>query len=791
LTPGKTLHRWSKTNVQHEASLGELEVVLDSAPFRRLSKIFPNLNDPSDSWFDERWLSGEWHAEISSEMIVDKKGGFWLKNHLQPLPALFTTSSSKRSAPSSELRSVTTYLDSIIVRLPNPMQELSSFSKADIMFSISEATILISNHLPSSFLSGDLTPENSEHDFPNDPSDMSSIVAGQSTDMFAPSDNQTKFRMQLCLSDCQVNIFPVMAYSRDKNELAFCSLIAPTNVTVMMSLEHKEAEQLSTDTDRSNARISKSSRVFSVLVQRLETNVELRNIYYALETVHYHVESFINASSTPGSVDRCVLVVAESADHIEEIAILCVHVPDVEILVWGDQTHDPALKKHNLLCRVKAGQFEFGMERASMPSHVIDSTLYKCVYKSLMIEICSRLDERAFKMVEILSFGHATLVSSMAEKACSSSFPLDPTISPKEGFFLRAESESAKIMSSTLAIEIASLLFVDLNISAFECFFNLLPLCLLSRVFVGSSSQIGKTVLGSALMSTGLKVSDLLGKQSNPVKSEIVDGGDNFIFRLSIHRLIVIAASKNESPFALSFNGIEIAAGMTKDIASYPHVIKKNCGKGNRTWQEAFYSLGDDKKGCIDSKSFYVLRLKYGVLRVDSNEIILPASSINWSSPVGLVGCFSAPPFDVFAMKDLILSFMDLGMPFSSLYFKLYKLSPQIESAQDFSLASTRLHDSIGRYHCTMHNVVYHLRAEVDRLRCTVFSKENERVGALAIGEFRHWLLKRFWQRVVQLWFLFRCSFFRRVWVGSCWRRNEFFTSPIFIKYLLEVLVCT
>lgn len=744
MTPWKTLSRWSKTNVQHEASLGELEVVLDSAPFRRLSNIFPNLRDQSNSWFDERWLSGEWHAEISSEMIANEKGGFWLKNHIQPLPSLFTASSSKRSAPSSELRSVTTYLDSITVRLPNPMQELSSFSKADIMFSISEATILISNHLPSSFLSGDLTPENSEHDFPHDPSDMSSIVAGQSTDMFAPSDNQTKFRMQVCLSDCQVNIFPVMAYSLDKNELAFCSLIAPTNVTVMMSLEHNEAEQLSTDTDRNSARTSKSSRIFSVLVQRLETNVELRNIYYALETVHYHVESFIYASSTPVNVDRCVPAVTKSADFIEEIAIFCVHVPHVEILLWGDQTHAQALKKHNLLCRVNAGQFEFGMERASMPSHVIDSTLYKCVYKSLMIEICSCLDERTFKMVEILSFGHATPISNMAGKACSSCFPIDSTTSLKEGFFLRAENESAKIMSSTLAIEIASQLFVDLNVNAFECFFDLLPQCLLSWVFVGSSSQIGKTLLGSALMSTGLKVSDLLRKQSDPVKPEIIDGMDNFIFRLSIHRLIVLAASKNESPFALSLNDIEIAAGVTKDKGSHPHVIKKNCGKGYRTWQEAFYSLGDDKEGCIDSESFYVLRSTYGALRVVSNEIILPASSINWSSPVGLVGCLTAPPFDVFAMKDLILSFMDLGMPFSSLYFKLYKLSPRIQSAQDFSLASTRLHDAIGSYHCKMHNVVYHLKAEVDRLRCTVFSKENERIGALATGEFRHWFSKWF-----------------------------------------------
>jgi hypothetical protein len=56
---------------------------------------------------------------------------------------------------------------------------------------------LISNDLPSSFLSGEVTAENSEHDFPRDPTDVSSIVVGQSTDMTTPTDHETRFRMQL------------------------------------------------------------------------------------------------------------------------------------------------------------------------------------------------------------------------------------------------------------------------------------------------------------------------------------------------------------------------------------------------------------------------------------------------------------------------------------------------------------------------------------------------------------------------------------------------------------------
>ena len=702
-------------------------MVLDSAPLERLSKMFSDPRDQQNIWFDERWVSGQWHAEIASEMIAFKKGGFWIKNHIQPLPSLYPTS-SKRMAPSSELRSVTAYLDSITIRIPNQMQDLASFRMADIIFSISEATILISNDLPSSFLSGEVTPENSEHDFPHDPADISSVAVGQTTDTTTPADHETRFRMQVMLSDCQVKILPVQAYSLNKNELAFCNLIAPTNVTVMMSLEHKEAQQSSKKTDGSYALSPQSSSlVLSVLVQRLEFNIELRNIYYALETVHYHADSVINAFCA-SDADRCVPVTEPSADIVDTISIICIHIPEMEILIWGDQTHAQAQLKHTLLCRVKAGQFEFGMERTGMLSHVEETIVYKCVYKSLLVEICSRLDERAFKMVEILSFGRAPSSSNMVENASSLSFP-NVARSLTRGCSLRAENDSVD-GSSALALEIASPLFVDLNINAIECFLNLVPQSLLSSVFVGSSSRIGKTLLGSALMSIGLKVAELLpSNQLGPREPEISDGVDNSLFRLSIHQLIVLAPSNNESPFVLSLSDIEVAAG-AKDISIHPRITRKNCGNGNRTWLKAFYLLDGEK---TTSNDFYVLRSTYGVIRAVSNEIIVPASSLNWSS---LGGHASAPPFDLFAMKHLILSFMDLGMPFSSLYFKLYKLSPRVESEQDFSLASTRLHDSIGSYHCKIYDIIEQLNAEVDRLRCTVFSKENERIGALAMGEF-------------------------------------------------------
>ena len=104
---------------------------------------------------------------------------------------------------------------------------------------------------------------------------------------------------------------------------------------------------------------------------------------------------------------------------------------------------------------------------------------------------------------------------------------------------------------------------------------------------------------------------------------------------------------------------------------------------------------------------------------------------------MGLSGSSTAPPFDISSMKDLGMVMMNLGMgPMSTLYFKLYKLSPQSQSAQtEFSSAATRLHDSIGSYHIKMHNALGQMNAEVNRLRQVVLLKENERVGALALGE--------------------------------------------------------
>ena len=627
-------------------------------------------------------------------------------NHIQPLPSLLPSTNKQMAPLSSDLRTVTAHLDTITVRLPNPMHELSSFRMADVVFSISEATILVNSHLPSSFLAGEIATHNIGHDFPHDSSDISCSWKHHRL--------PTVFRMQINLSDCNALILPVQAYSLNKSERAFCNLISPTNVTVMISLEHDTTLTSPKETTTASPTLQQLL-ILSVLIQKLELNVEMRNLYYALETIHYHAENVIHASNMVGNADGRGPVATESSVKNSSSSIICIHIPDVEVLLWCDKTHSSDQLIHIQLCRLLVRQFEFGIETEN------EMQVHKFYYKTLSVDVC----DRGFKMVKVISIGDAT---STVDEAYFSCFPNNTTRSRKSGFLFRKESDR---LSAALSVEVESLLFVELNVMAIEFFLDLVPQSLLSHVFIGHSSQIGKTLLGSALMSTGIKVSDLLGS-NDQLNTREKTSVENSLFRLTIHRLILHVSVRNEVSFGLSCSDVEIASGVTDIIAG---VVEKNCGNGGLTWLKAYHLSGRENSQTIPFRSFYLMRSTHGVLRVPGNEIIIPLSRINWSSPVGLREDSTAPPFDVFGLGDLFHTFMVLGMSFSTLYFKLYNLTPQIGS-DDFSLASAQIHDSVGSYHCKMHDLIIQLQKEVDRLRSLVFSKENERVGALAMGEF-------------------------------------------------------
>lgn len=227
-----------------------------------------------------------------------------------------------------------------------------------------------------------------------------------------------------------------------------------------------------------------------------------------------------------------------------------------------------------------------------------------------------------------------------------------------------------------------------------------------------------------------------------PVRAQTSDQVRNSLYRLTLDRLLVLVPFgdqlEDHSSFGMLFGDIKTSFGdITKN--GKDNMLGKRCGHGDLTWLNEFHLSGDEPTKIVA----YALRLRHALVKVETGQRsnhqfifseILPESSINWSLPVAS-GSSTAPPFDLFAIKDLSLSLMNMGMPLSSLYFKLYKLSPQQESnGPSFSLQAARLHDSIGSYHSKINIIIGGMASEIDRLREVVFSKENERIGALAIG---------------------------------------------------------
>lgn len=707
---------------------------MDSAPVERLVKLFADPTHHDNIWFDERWLSGDWHEEISGNMIASDVD-LCLKDHLQPLPSLYPSTGSRQSPPSSALRSITAHLDSITVKIPNPMNELSSFRRSDVVARVQETTVLVTNDLPPSFLSGEVAAENNSYEFPHDPADISTTKEC--------SEERTTFRMQISLTDCSLVILPVQAYSLAQDERVFTHLIAPTNVTALMSLEHFYVQQSPTagtvhlDYQR--------SLVLSLLIQALSSNVELRSIHGALETLTYHAETLMGYFSSPGSLESGAS--PEDIDTMKTTSIICLHLPELDINLWGGRANTNGRRpgnaevKNELLCRVRASGFEFGVEITNIPSQDTLASVYKCAITSVLLDICSRADN---SMIQILTMGTVASESShLVEKACRFLFGSESRgVQQKRGFFLRSESTShGNTQSSANAVEISAPLSVDLNLPEIEFFMNLVVECLLSPVFVGTGRQIGQTLLGSALWSTISKMVSLFGSPApEPTEMEDIGGVANSLFRIYLQQLLMLVPSNDESrgPFGLTCTDVEIASGGSREHTTCRQVMNKSCGFGGQTWLNAF-SFPEDVESSSPS-DFYVLKSTHGMVRVERNvttqfETIFPSSSINWSLPAGLGHSSTAPPFDVFAAKELCLLMMNMGMPLSSLYFKLYKLSPQNEAQEsEFSLAAVRLHDSLGSYHRKMHACIEKMSAEVDQLTNAVFLKENERVGALALA---------------------------------------------------------
>ena len=117
-----------------------------------------------------------------------------LSDHVQPLPAFLGNGSTKLSMLSLELRHVTARFGGVVVRLPHPVHYFSSAGLADVVCSVSRATVLVTSELPRSFLTGTIAVDGTTSKFPNVGSDLScndSECDG--------SDTGAIFRMQVSL----------------------------------------------------------------------------------------------------------------------------------------------------------------------------------------------------------------------------------------------------------------------------------------------------------------------------------------------------------------------------------------------------------------------------------------------------------------------------------------------------------------------------------------------------------------------------------------------------------------
>ena len=565
----------------------------------------------------------------------------------------------------------------------------------------------------------------------------------------------TKFRGQLSLMGCSLKVIQA-------HQCQISNIIAPTNVTIMMSLDQQDLEDQSTNANTNR------SLILSVLVQGLQSNIELRSLYGALECLTYHSENVLK--------HQCPSSKKGITSNVEThgCVIVCIHVPEIEINLWGKQSTNfrplndigtktaEAQLKQVLLLRIKTTQFEFGMEFTTrLIPQMMDiqrGAVFKCVITSVLLEVCSHLESD--KMLVIISMG-SNLSESHTSQFVEEAFAFccndehGVTKQRRRGFSLRSESESCGISipaTSASALEIDSPISVDLNIKAIELAMNVVLEGLSSPVFIGTG-QLGQTILvGSALYSIFPKLYHLFSTSSEvaPVEETgSTNSGDAALalFRMSLHQVLILIPTADEEQgharygaFGLSFQDVEIATG---NAVTYTNkncrIIEKNCGHDKGTWLQTFNLLGGNEKE--ESSTFYALRSKHSLFRATANDLdsthnfdyILPLSRVNWSLPVGLMDGATSPPYDLNALSSLSLEIMNMGMPLSSLYFKLYKLSPR-NASSDFSLAAAQLHNAVGSYHCRMYNIFGRLNAEVDRLKRIVWYKENERVGALALA---------------------------------------------------------
>lgn len=660
---------WSKTFVVHEASIGEIEVCVDSDPLSRLIRTISSVN------WDERWLSGNWMDEISSDMVVNP--GWTIQNHnLQPIPAWYGSASGKLSALSSELRNITARFGGVIVRLPHPTYSFPSCGMADVVCRISSATVLVTSQLPASFLSGRVTACDGESTrFPNDKDDLSCKVSHGSD-----SDAGTQFRMQITLAD-----FSLQVVQMPTNNINY--LIAPTKITAIMSLQH-------TNTANDTTKITQSI-LMSVSVPMLESQVVVETALSAACTMNYHMTGLMCAL-TDFSDANSINQIQKTADEVT--SVVCVHVSEISFNLATNRTLDEVL----FISRVHVRRVELGLESTSNTAGTGALCVHKCVIGGFSMQSISS-DNR---FTDIVTTGMETNVDQGTDgiaimlRVCHSSGHIFPT-------------------TSTFSLDLASPLIITIDVDAMETFNDIVIRAFNTPVYFYSKSRVYPDDYESSTQPTMIALISLLFEPSASLDSSEPNSNTTVLTRILFNTMTVKIPRKadgSNANFLLMAEDVDVTVGSINHITA-GSLLKHQCGHDNIIWE--------DIVGNITIGTFYAFKSRQSLVSLDSNckeVVLIPEFSLDWSSTKGEE-----------IVKELIDTSVTIAKLMSYLSMKIYFMIPTSTTSKSRLQSPDRdFHARIGHYHSTILRLLSSTEETIERLRLSLFSKERERLGMMA-----------------------------------------------------------
>jgi hypothetical protein len=677
---------WSKTFVVHEASIGNIEVFLDSDPLGRLMEAMSTV-----PW-DERWFSGEWTDEITPDMVSVSE--FSIKNYLQPIPGVwFGSSTGNLSTSSSDLRSVTARFSGITIRMPHPTYSFSSCGLADVLFTVSSATVIVTSQLPSSFLTGTITCDGGcSKCFPNDESDFSS--RGDQSLVDEPS---TQFRMQISLADFAMKVMPMPHLETELRDKKENFLIAPTKITSMLSLKHTEG--------------ANQTALVSVLVQRLESNIVLERALSAACTINYHLNGILRHSQPHESsiVNQTSQTEQGEPTNNETVSVVCVHVSRIALNLAsiGVNRSGDLLN----LSRLTLSGIEFGSETTCTVADERKMTLsvHKGVVGSFSLQIFSTSND----VIDVVTIDTESneVGSSVMFRASSSS------------------CQPSGTSAQTLVIDVASPVIISLDLDAIKAL-DIAIGTFSAPVYFYSRGRARQPIFESSTQPTMLALLSLIFEVMSSINSEDNTKshtlGTNVMMdiftRILLNKVLVqipnTAAAKSDAKFLLAFDDIDVIVGHSGSISDLrSSILQHDCGRGDK-WQAL---IGRIKR----PDTFYAIKSKQSLVSIDDGPYnLVPSFSIDWSSDTGEE-----------KVKDLIDTSLTVGSLMSYLGMKLYFMIPHASPKSKAATSMKELHNMVGHYHSKILRLLCNTDKTIDLLRLCVFAKERERIGMMALGK--------------------------------------------------------